>query len=106
VQVSLNGGTEAVWSRDGSEVFYWSVGEDVPKLMVARVRADSVLSVLARRPLFPVADIIGTNPHVNYDVAPDGKTFVMVRRSPATRIMVIQNLAALVRDVQGSVGSR
>jgi hypothetical protein len=38
---------------------------------------------------------------VNYDVSPDGKTFVMVRRSPATRIMVIQNLPALVKRLQG-----
>ena len=39
--------------------------------------------------------------HANYDVSPDGKTFVMVRRSPAARIVVIQNLPALVRRLQG-----
>ena len=116
VQISLNGGTEAVWSPDGSQIFYRTVGEDVPQLMAARVRTDSAkpsaesrvpnpeLTVLDRRALFPVADIIGTNPHANYDVSPDGKTFVMVRRNPATRIMVIQNLRALVRDAQASAG--
>ncbi len=50
---------------------------------------------------FPIGEIVGTSPHANYDVSPNGKTFVMVRRSPAARIMVIQNLPALVRRVRG-----
>jgi hypothetical protein len=33
-------------------------------------------------------------------VSPDGKTFVMVRSSPAARVMVIQNLPALVRRMR------
>ncbi|CAN5894363.1 hypothetical protein BH24GEM1_BH24GEM1_25690 [soil metagenome] len=33
--------------------------------------------------------------------SPDGTTFVMVRRSPAARIIVIQNLPALVRRLRG-----
>lgn len=41
--------------------------------------------------------MIGTNPHSNYDIAADGRTFVMVRRSPASRIVVIQNLPAFIR---------
>jgi hypothetical protein len=34
-------------------------------------------------------------------VSPDGRTFVMVRNNPATRIMVIQNLPALVAKLRG-----
>ena len=34
-------------------------------------------------------------------LSPDGKTFAMVRRSPAARIVLIQNLPALVRRLQG-----
>ena len=41
--------------------------------------------------------MVATNPHLNYDVSPDGKTFVMVRRTPASRIMVVQNLAELMK---------
>jgi len=69
------------------------------------VRTQRSFTVESRRSLFSVADIVGTNPHVNYDISPDGKTFVMVRRSPATRILVIQNLPALVRRLQGREGS-
>ena len=57
----------------------------------------------AQRPAasLPIVDIVGTGPHANYDVSPGGKTFVMVRRSPAARIVVIQNLPALVRWLRG-----
>jgi hypothetical protein len=51
--------------------------------------------------VIPIGDIVGTSPHANYDVSPDGKSFVAVRRSPAARIMVIQNLPALMRRLQG-----
>ena len=54
-----------------------------------------------RKRLFPVAAVVATNPHANYDVSPDGKSFVMVRRSPAARIVVLQNLPAIVRRLQG-----
>jgi serine/threonine-protein kinase len=101
VQVSTGGGTEAAWGPDGREIFYRSLGEGEPRLMVARVRAAPSFTVESRQPLFSVADIVTTNPHVNYDVSPDGKTFVMVHRSPASRLVVIQNLPALVRRLQG-----
>jgi hypothetical protein len=48
----------------------------------------------------------GGVPHANYDISPDGQTFVMVRRSPATRIMVLQNLAAIVREARGTADPR
>ena len=43
-----------------------------------------------------------TAPPTNYDVLPDGRTFAFVRRSPATRIIVIQNLPELVRRLRGA----
>jgi hypothetical protein len=46
--------------------------------------------------------MVGTAPHANYDVSPDGRTFAMVRRSPATRIIVIQNLPELLRRLRGT----
>jgi hypothetical protein len=70
--------------------------------MVATVRTEPQFAVTSRRDLFPVGDIVASAPHANYDISPDGRTFVMVRRSPATRIMVIQNLPGLVRRLQGT----
>jgi serine/threonine-protein kinase len=101
VLVSLDGGTEPVWSHDGRELFYRETSQADPYLVAAGIRTSPTLGVTARKRLFPVSDIVATNPHANYDVSPDGKIFVMVRRSPAARIVVIQNLPALVRRLQG-----
>ena len=42
----------------------------------------------------------------SWGVSPDGRTFVMVRRSPATRVMVIQHLPALLRRRQAPQATR
>jgi Tol biopolymer transport system component/tRNA A-37 threonylcarbamoyl transferase component Bud32 len=104
VQVSQEGGTEPVWGPDGRELFYRSTTGGQVELIAATVRTTPVVTVLARRALFPVSDMLGTPPHSNYDISPDGHTFVMVRRSPATRIVVIQNLPELVRRLRSSTG--
>jgi Tol biopolymer transport system component/tRNA A-37 threonylcarbamoyl transferase component Bud32 len=101
VLVSLDGGNEAVWSPDGKELFYRETKEGDPYLVAAGIATTPALRVTGRKRLFPVADIVGTGPHANYDISPNGKTFAMVRRSPAARIVVIQNLPALVRRLQG-----
>ena len=101
VVVSLDGGNEPVWSPDGRELFYRELKEKDPYLIAAAVATTPTLRVTGRQRLFPIGDIVGTAPHANYDISPDGKTFVMVRRSPAARIVVIQNLPALVRRLQG-----
>ena len=102
LQVSQSGGSEPVWGPDGRELFYRSQAEGEPELMMAAVRTEPHFSVTSRRSLFPVGDIVASAPHANYDLSPDGRTFVMVRRSPATRIMVIQNLPGLVRRLRGT----
>ena len=104
VQVSLAGGIEPVWGPDGQELFYRSGAGGGSELMVASVETDPAFAVTSRRALFSVADIATATPHSNYDVSPDGKTFVMVRFNPSSRIMVIQNLPALVRKLGGGTG--
>ena len=100
VQVSLDGGTESVWSLDGHHLFYRSVGNQEPAMMDVDVVGGATLTVQSRRKLFSMADIVGANPHANFDLSPDGSTFVFVKSSPPTRITVIQNLPALVRNLQ------
>jgi serine/threonine-protein kinase len=104
VQVSLAGGIEPVWGPDGRELFYRSGAGRGSELMVADIRTEPALAVTSRRALFSVADIATATPHSNYDVSPDGNTFVMVRFNPSSRIMVIQNLPALVRRLRGTAG--
>jgi serine/threonine-protein kinase len=81
VTASLAGGREPVWSREGSELFYRS--ED--QLMAMAVRPGDAFQAETPRALFsdryekdPSIGGIGGTP--NYDVAPDGQRFVMIRR--------------------------
>ncbi len=104
VQVSLDGGSEPVWSPDGRRLAYRGTVEGRPELVLVDVDGTGPLRIRGRRALFSLADFIATAPHANYDFAPDGQGFVMVRRSPSSRIMVIQNLPALVRRLEGTAG--
>ena len=105
LQVSLNGGNEPVWSRDGGTLYYRGLNGSQVEMTEAVLRLTTEPAVVSRRALFPADDYLGTQPHANYDVMPDGRGFVMVRRSPATRIMVIQNLPALIDRIRGAAGS-
>jgi Tol biopolymer transport system component len=105
-QVSQNGGSEPVWNRNGRELFYrgFAAGGQ-PVLIAAQLRAGPSPRVTERRELFSTAEYLASQPHANYDVSPDGAYFAMVRRSPSTRIMIIQNLPALVERLRGSGGA-
>lgn len=96
LRVSSRGGTEPVWSPDGKELFFrdaWS-----QYLIAASVRADSVLVLTGRRALFPIADMVAGFTRANYDISPDGQSFVMVRRRASNGIRLLQNLPAILRD--------
>ena len=101
VQVSLSGGAEPVWGPNGRELFYRASDGTVVNLMMATIQTSPAPSVTSRQKLFPVSDMATATPHSNYDISPDGKTFVMVRLNPASRIMVIQNLPGLVEKLRG-----
>lgn len=73
--VSTAGGTEAVWSPDGSELFYRTAEE----LMVVAV--DRTDGFRAGRPRVLFSDSYLRGPQTFYDIAPDGERFVMVSRS-------------------------
>jgi eukaryotic-like serine/threonine-protein kinase len=100
IQVSVGGGTEPVWSPDGNVLFYRSgtnaEARAEPTIMSATIATRPALAVTSRKALFPAVGIVTANPHGNFDISPDGKSFVFVRSNPSTRVMVIQNLAAMV----------
>ena len=100
IRVSLAGGSEPMWGPDGRELFYREPVTNAVMLTAATLTFSPALAVTARRQLFDVTQMSTTAPHSNYDVSPDGRTFAMVRQNPATRIMVIQNLPALVRQME------
>ncbi|HJS48546.1 MAG TPA: protein kinase [Gemmatimonadales bacterium] len=74
-QVSVDGGTEPRWNRNGRELFFWNT------------RGEMVAAALTLEPSFGVASrtiLFGGNWFRNddshfYDVFPDGRTFVALR---------------------------
>jgi hypothetical protein len=87
VQVSTDGGEEPLWSRDGKEIFF----HFGPRWMSASIETEPRLSASPPRVLFegPYLNIGG----YAYDVAPDGKRFLVLRGiqdpSPGGRIEII-----------------
>ena len=73
VPVSVLGGAEPAWSRDGKELFY-RTGDSV---MAAAVALRPTFAVAGRRLLFRGAYLQGARLR-EFDVAPDGQHFVMV----------------------------
>jgi Tol biopolymer transport system component/tRNA A-37 threonylcarbamoyl transferase component Bud32 len=88
VSVSLLGGTEPAWSRDGGELYY-RTGDS---LMAATVSLSPTFAVTGRRALFTGAFLRATNSR-EYDPAPDGQHFVMIRGGTTqSTLIVINNL--------------
>jgi Tol biopolymer transport system component len=82
--VSRDGGEEPLWSPDGKRLYY-RVGA---RLMGAGIVTTPSISVTSRDTLFEGPYI--TDPwHPNYDVWPDGKSFVMLRPVEENRQLVM-----------------
>ena len=78
-QVSQDGGHEAVWSRDGRELFF----RNGRKLMVAAIRPGRTFEWDPPRVLFEGDFYTGGGPgNEHYDVTPDGKHFLMLAVPP------------------------
>ena len=95
-QVSINGGTEPVWSAAGHEIFY----RDGDKMMTVPVTLQPAFhpskpELLFEKPYFVTpAYRLSVYPR-SYDVTPDGRHFLMVKEheqvSAATTINIVLN---------------
>lgn len=73
-QLSIGGGAEPVWSRDGRELFYRS-GDRLMRVDMTGGITDPGIPTT----VFEGKYQAGTVTVANYDISPDGKTFFMVR---------------------------
>jgi serine/threonine-protein kinase len=83
VSVSVAGGSEPAWSRDGRELFY-RAGDS---MLVAAVSTIPTFTVTGRRVLFTGRFPRG-GPFREYDVAPDGQRFLMVQGGTAPSTLI------------------
>jgi serine/threonine-protein kinase len=97
VPVSVGGGGEPLWAPQGLRVIY-RTGEQV---LEATIATTPTLRVSGRRVLFSGSygsDVF----HPNYDVAPDGKSFVMVQPVDQSRgLVMVLNWA---RELKARIG--
>jgi serine/threonine-protein kinase len=93
LQVSNEGASEPMWSRNANEIFYRSG----TNLVGARLSLAGEPGVIDRKILFDVSQYDAAGPHSGYDVSPDGSWFVFARRGDASHIVVLQNVAELAR---------
>ena len=99
--VSRAGGSEPVWARSGKELFF---REPADKMMVASI-LDGVAHVAPQK-LFELPHWTGQMFRTNYDVAPDGEQFVVIRslapEPTARRIHVVLNWAESLKTIAPS----
>jgi hypothetical protein len=91
---------EPVWARGGSELFYRG-GNRREKMIRVAITAEPSLRVLERQLLFEGDFGFGIPPaQPNYDVAPDGGRFVMVKthRPAPTELHFILNWFEELRE--------
>jgi serine/threonine-protein kinase len=93
VQVSDNGGEVPIWSRDGKRLFY----VNNQRIVAADLVTSPEFRVTRRHDVF-TADFVDLPGHPNYDVAPDGKHFLMLRPTVSgDQVMVVDNWRAELR---------
>jgi len=91
-QISTEGGTEAVWNRNGRELFYRS-GD---KMMAVDIATQPGFAAGKPRMLFEGRYEEAPFPIPNYDVSPDGQRFLMLKpaeqaQAAQTQINVVLN---------------
>lgn len=101
-QISLAGGEQPVWSRDGRRLYYI----DESRLLSASLSFSPSFAVIGRDTL--LQNIIG-NPipptsanHANFDVAPDGRSVVFLRGGTSIAdVIVVHDWKQELRDRMG-----
>ena len=74
-QISVNGGREPRWRRDGKAIFYWASDHTFMEALLET--SGATLQVIATRPLFKASMPLDPAGSVTYDVSPDGKRFIV-----------------------------
>jgi eukaryotic-like serine/threonine-protein kinase len=77
-RVSTGGGTQAIWSPTGGEMFYRSEAGD---MIAVEVQLTPTFAVLGQRTLFSWDGYLSSPSHAVFDVSQDGERFLMLRAS-------------------------
>jgi serine/threonine-protein kinase len=100
-QISTESGIQPLWSRDGRELFYRTVRGEV---VAVEIQTEPTFAASTPRRLFGVGGlglVLGAGAGRMYDVAPDGRRFLMVRPVTAEgaplEVIIVENFAEELR---------
>jgi Tol biopolymer transport system component len=74
--VSVQGGTEALWSHSGRELFYRDAAGNLNSVAI---NPGPTFSMGATTKLFSAREFLNSVTHTDYDISPDDKRFIFVR---------------------------
>jgi serine/threonine-protein kinase len=84
--VSVDGGDEPVWSPDGKYIYY----ANGRQIIEAAVTMTPTFAVTGRKVLFE-GNYVFQYLHQNFDLSPDGKTFLLLKTSVDARTVVVHD---------------
>jgi hypothetical protein len=90
VAVSTKGGLSPIWSADGRELFFRLGGT----LLATRMLGTQPLAFAAPAELFDGPYTLDLMGHQREDIAPDGRSFLVVENSDDFPIVIVQNWTA------------
>jgi Tol biopolymer transport system component len=94
VQVSVDGGANALWSRNGRKIYYLSNQQ----VFTASVTTTPTFAVTSTKVLF-TTDFLDQPGHAPYDVSPDGKYLLMLKPSiSGDQVVVAHNWRAELQE--------
>jgi hypothetical protein len=93
-QLSAEGGSSPLWSRNGKHLFY--VGPENGEYWVTDVHTDGIFSASKPQLVFKTKDCSCASPTRGWDISLDGQRFLMVKRGerksqPVTELILVQN---------------
>jgi serine/threonine-protein kinase len=92
-QISDNGGTEALWGRDGHSLYYRGPNNEIIKVEVNTAGSIS----LGKHSVILTGDYLTDSSHPNWDIAPDGHFLMLKRTGPESQTIVVHNWATELR---------
>jgi hypothetical protein len=97
-RISSEGGGSPIWRSDGKELFFIASNSN---LMSVAVRPGATFDGAAATPLFKVpGDLLAVGVVTQYDIAPDGQSFLMNLDTPTEgqrMITLVTNWTSLLK---------
>ncbi|MEO5902537.1 MAG: hypothetical protein ABIQ55_00840 [Gemmatimonadaceae bacterium] len=95
-RISASGGTEPVWGPGGAMLFYRESSRQFLMAASLLLSANHVF-VPIKVGLFPIDAMNPGFTHANFDIAPDGHSFVMIFHSAPRGITVLKNIPKMLK---------